>query len=469
MRMLRLLLMSAVVALPQELPTPVKEAITVLDSWVQAKVAEREQPGLSIGIVHDQRLVWAKGYGFADLEKKIAATPATSYRIASISKLFTATALLQLRDAGKLGMDDAVAEHLDWFDVKSRFHDTPGITIWHLITHTSGLPRESPVPYWNTKQFPSREEMIAMLAKQEAVFAPETEWKYSNLALAIAGEVVQSVSGEPYAAYIEGKILKPLGMTATRVLPQPGQAGLAAGYLRRAAGQARQPEEFTHTKGIAPAANLSSNVEDLAKFMMLQFRDGKPGGAQILRGATLREMQRIHWLRPDWRGGSGLGFQIRRAGSQTRVGHGGSLGGYRTQIEFVPEDKLGVIVLTNSNDGDPMLYVDQAFQIAGPAIVKALAKPKPAPKPDPKWDKYTGAYTWRNEESMVIVIEGQLCVVTPAADNPWETRTRLEPVTEHTFRMKGGASPGELLRFEMDAAGNVTRMWAGSGFRDRKK
>src|SRR5262245_53173236 len=97
----------------------VAAALQVLDAWVQATIASREQPGLSIGVVYDQDLIWAKGYGFADLAKQVPATPATLYRIASISKLFTATALLQLRDAGKLQLDDPVAKHLSWFKVKN--------------------------------------------------------------------------------------------------------------------------------------------------------------------------------------------------------------------------------------------------------------------------------------------------------------------------------------------------------------
>ena len=95
------------------------------------------------------------------------------------------------------------------------------------------------------------------------------------------------------------------------------------------------------------------------------------GGNQILKGSTLREMHRVQWLRPDWRSGWGLGFSIRRVGDQVRVGHGGSLPGHRTQIEIAPADKLGVIVLTNANDGDPLRYVNQAFTILTPAIQQA--------------------------------------------------------------------------------------------------
>src|SRR2546426_8705383 len=194
-------------------------ALTVLDAWIAATVAQREQPGLSIGIVYDQDLVWAKGYGFADLERRLPATPSTIYRIASISKLFTATAIMQLRDAGKLRLDDPVSKRLPWFSIKQTYDGGPPITIRQLITHTSGLPRELSGLNWSDLTFPGHEELRRVLPGQETVFAPETEWKYSNLAVSLAGEVVAHVSGEPWPQYVERHILQPLGMTATRAAP----------------------------------------------------------------------------------------------------------------------------------------------------------------------------------------------------------------------------------------------------------
>src|SRR5262249_42193189 len=162
------------------------------------------------GILYDQDLVWAKGFGYADVDKRTPATPRTIYRIASISKLFTSTAILQLRDQGKLQLDDPVAKHLPWFKVKSRHADAPAaVTVRHLLTHTSGLPRESPFPYWTDLKFPTREQLMQALVTQESVYPPETKWKYSNLALALAGEVVAAVSGEPYEEYVQKHILDP--------------------------------------------------------------------------------------------------------------------------------------------------------------------------------------------------------------------------------------------------------------------
>ena len=118
----------------------VADAITLLDLWIEEQVAYQQLPGLAIGIVHGGELIWAKGYGYSDIESKTPTTPDTLYRIGSITKLFTATAVMQLRDAGKLRLDDPVARHLPWFEIKSSFEDVPEVTVWHLLTHTAGLP-----------------------------------------------------------------------------------------------------------------------------------------------------------------------------------------------------------------------------------------------------------------------------------------------------------------------------------------
>jgi CubicO group peptidase (beta-lactamase class C family) len=439
----------------------VAAALQVLDVWVKATVASREQPGLSIGVVYDQELIWAKGYGFADLEKKVPATPATVYRIASISKLFTATAILHLRDAGKLGLDDPVAKHLPWYQIKDAHPGGPTVSIRHLLTHTSGLPREAVGVDWNDLKFPPRETMIQKLADQETVYAAETQWKYSNLALSLAGEIVTAVSGEPWPQYVQTHILQPLGMKATRALPGPDMPNLAVGYGRRVPGRPRDVEPFVDIAAERPAGNLASSVEDLAKFAALQLRDQPAGGSQVLKGATLREMHRVHWLWPDWKGGYGLGFRVRRAGEQTRVGHGGSLPGHRTDIEIASASKLAVIVLTNANDGDPVKYVDQAFSLLNPAVTRATAPASSAKKPDPTWEKYVGTYTWKHADVQVLMLDGELTMVLPEADNPWESRILLKPVRAHTFRLTPVgttyAAIGELLTFELDKEGNVRR------------
>lgn len=438
----------------------VAAALEVFDAWADWTARNREQPGVSIGIVYDQELIWARGYGYANIAKKIPATPATAYRIASISKTFTAHALLQLRDAGKLRLDDAISKWIPELQLAKIDPQSPAITIRQLLTHTAGIPREVDGGYWNDMNFPSREAMLPVLNRMGVVWEPDKQWKYSNVALSLAGYVVEAASGEKYADYVASHILAPLGMTGTRVIPQGDMPTLAVGYGRRVPGQPRRVEPFLDAAYMVPAANLASTVEDLARYESLQFRAGPAGGAQVLKGSTLAEMQRIHWLQPDWKNGWGLGWGISRRDDKTRIGHGGSVPGHRTQITMIPAEKFGVIVLTNAEDGRPSLYVNQAIAIVAPAIAKATATAAPAPTANPAWQKYVGLYTWEDDAIHVAILDGKLSLFDASDDNPWESKVTLEPVSDNVFRMKDGDQAGETVTFTVDPSGRVTRFEA---------
>lgn len=446
----------------------VAAALEVFDTWVDWTAKNRDQPAVSVGIVYDQELVFAKGYGYADLGRKIPATPATAYRIASISKTFTAHAILQLRDAGKLTLDDPITKWIPEFKFSGVDPERPVITIRHLLTHTSGIPREVDGTYWNDMKFPSREAMVPILNRMGVALPSETEWKYSNVAVALAGYIVEAASGEPYAEYIARHVLAPLGMTGTRVIPPTDMPSLVVPYGRRMPGKPRRVEPFFNGAYMTPASNLASTVDDLAKYISLQFRAGPAGGAQILKGTTLAEMQRVQWLQPDWKSGWGLGWGISRRDDQTRVGHGGSVPGNRTQISFVPSQKFGVIALTNSEDGRPGLYVNQAYAIVAPAIAKAAAAEAKTPVADPAWNKYVGVYTWEDEEIHVAILDGRLTMFDPSEDNPWESKVILEPVSANVFRQKGGDATGETVTFILDPAGKVVRYEAPGYYMSRR-
>jgi CubicO group peptidase (beta-lactamase class C family) len=445
----------------------VTAAIDLLSAWIESQLAYAELPGLSIGIVHDQTLLWARGFGHARLERRVPATADTLYRIASITKLFTSTAILQLRDAGKLRLDDPVAEHLPWFRIRQAQPDAPVITIRHLLTHTAGLPREAGFPYWSDANFPTPEQVRERLAQQQAALPAETEWKYSNLGMTLAGEIVAAVSGRPYGEYVTEHILAPLEMRHTLVsTPDPDAPGLATGYTRRLPSVPRHPAPFTDGRGITAAANMTTSVSDLARFAMLQFRDGPVGGAQILRGATLREMHRVHWLEPDWSAGWGLGFRVARDKGKTYVGHGGRVRGHRTLLQLCPADRIGVIVMINADDGNPVLFADKAFQWVAPAIVKATPAP-PCPAPPAAWQRYAGKYRSPWADVQVLVVDGSLAMIDPSQPDPTLTVTRLSPVGEHTFRIEtkdGFGANAELVVFELGADGRVVRIKVGENY-----
>lgn len=446
----------------------VRSSLELLAAWIEAQMAYRGIPGLSIAVVHDQDVVWAKGFGWADRDRKIPATPQTLYRVASITKLFTATAILQLRDAGKLRLDDPVRDHLPWFAPTTTHADAPPITIRHLITHTAGLPREAAFPYWTDGNFPSLDEIRATVPTQECVLPTETRWKYSNLALVVAGEVVATMSGMPWADYVQRHILDPLGMRETLVeTPHADHPRLARGYARRLPNGERAEAPHCDVSGVSAAAGLTTSVDDLARFAMLQFRDLPAGDAQVLRGRTLREMQRVHWLEPEWQAGRGLGFHIFRVQNRTLVGHGGSLRGYRSEIRFSPADRVAVIVMINADDGETRPVVEKAFEWVAPAIARAAAPPAAPPTPDPAWQRYLGRYRNAWGDAQVLVVGGRLTWIGPSLPDPMFAPATLVPDGEHAFRVDTKDAlgiPGERIVFELDAAGHVTRVRMGSNY-----
>jgi D-alanyl-D-alanine carboxypeptidase len=441
----------------------VKTAIAVFDSWVQQRVIDQELPGLSIGIVYDQELIWAKGYGYAELAKKTPATPSTAYRIASLTKLFTATAILQLRDAGKLQLDDPVSKYVPWFRLKDDFGDSPVITLRHLLTHTSGLPRELIGLYWDDMVFPDHDKFVQMFQEASTILPRETEFKYSNVAFSVLGDVVANASGQPYPEYVKAHILTPLGMNGTEVLPTKDMPTLATGYKFRKSGDARIPEPFIDLKGMVSCGNIASTVEDLAKFLSLQFRVGPAGGTQVLKGSTLAEMQRVQWLDTTWQSGHGLGWHMSRVEDRVRITHTGYVNGHTSSISACVPQKFGVIVLANADDAKPWVIAEQIWTIVAPAVKAAVATPDQPIASDTSWEKFTGEYEWVDGSfSRVLVAKGELVIIDPRSDNPWAERDRLEPLTDGTFRLKGGSQKGELVRFEADKSGKIVSMvWPG--------
>jgi D-alanyl-D-alanine carboxypeptidase len=445
----------------------VRSNLDLLQSWLDAQVEQRALPSLAVGIVYDQNLIWSKGFGYADAASQIPATSDTVYRIASITKLFTATAIMQLRDEGLLQLDDPVEKHLDWFALQNPFDDAPVVTIRHLLTHAAGLPREAAFPYWSDRNFPTVDEIRAALPTQSLALMPGTQWKYSNLGLALAGEIVEVVSGTAYADYIQTNILDPLEMAATYVQVPVDAPNSATGYGTRQPGGSRAVVPFTDCKGITPAANMASTVADLAKFAMLQMRGGPREGKQVLKGASIREMHQIHYLHPNWQTGRGLGFHLWRLHDKTLIGHGGALEGFRTDVQVSTEDKVAAVVLSNAHDAMPVYYMEKIFKWVAPALVKA-ANPSARAQPPDRWRSYVGRYAniWTSNVQ-VLLYNGKLIVVYPEGDDPLAYHVVLTPIDEGRFCIEGGDpgnAKGELAWFESDEQGNVTKLIMGNNF-----
>ena len=442
----------------------VASALKLVETWVEGQADYQDIPGVSAGIVYDQKLIWSRGFGFSDLEKKTPATPATIYSICSISKLFTSIAVMQLRDHGKLSLDEPIRTYIPWFKIKDKYPDAPEVTLRGILTHSSGLPREADYPYWTGPDylFPTREEIIARLSSQEELYPAETYYQYSNLGMALAGEVVAAISGESYADYVKKNILDPLGLKDTTPEIPASEKGkrLAAGYSAQLRDGSRKTMPFFQVRGIAPAAGFASTVEDLARLASWQLRLLAKGGKEVLAANTLKEMHRVHWMDADWKNSWGLGFSVSRRENRTLVGHGGACPGYRTQVTLSPKDKIAVIVLTNADDANPSRYADEIFDLVSPAIAQAVEAPGKAKKPDRDLEKYVGRYERPiGREMQVLIWYGELAVLSLPSDNPSESLTKLKRVKGNIFRrLRDDGELGEEVVFETGPDGKVVRL-----------
>ena len=279
----------------------VAEIAGKLEERIAAFVKEHRLPGVSAGIVVEDELAWSGGYGFADVSTKRSHDSQTLFRIASITKTFTATAILQLRDEGKLHLDDpAIAFLPELGDASSSFGRVETITLRRMLSHESGLMGDPPGARWFHDVYEaSPAANLARAAEIGTRIPPNVQQKYSNLAFQLLGEIVARVDGRSYVDAIHARILEPLGMRSSGFYPLPAdlEARRAVGYRAR-----WLADEFVPAEGMAefPAAEggLQSSVEDVARWLSAQFpmERAPENHRTVLADATLREMQRPRYL-----------------------------------------------------------------------------------------------------------------------------------------------------------------------------
>ena len=451
----------------------VQQAVELMKVWLEAQRAYDEIPGISAALVHDQSVLWSGGFGYRDVAARVPADAGTIYSICSISKLFTSIAVMQLRDRGKLRLDDPVATHLPWFRIKNTSPSAGDATIEGLLTHASGLPRESDHPYWTGPEykFPTREEIVARIEHQETLYPAETYYQYSNLGLTLAGEIVAAAGSVAYDEYIRTQILNPLELTSTTTEMPEAQRGkrLATGYSAIQRNGSRQPVPFFVTRGIAPAAGYASTAEDLARFASWQFRLLEKGGTEVLAANTLREMHRVHWVDPDFETTWGLGFAVSRANDETFVGHGGSCPGFRTQVLLKPDRQVATVFMANALGVNSSQWAQKMYEIVAPSIKAAVKEPGKAKPADPALTPYLGTYTsaFGGEFAVVRWEEGLALLALPTME-PVRNLTKLKKVDEHRFRrIRKDENLGDEIVFEMGADGKPTRFRMHSNYYPR--
>jgi D-alanyl-D-alanine carboxypeptidase len=353
-------------ATPAPAPAPAhdSELVTKIDSLAQDALAHAPVAGFSIAVVWHGHVVVAKGYGLADVDAKTPAAATSIFRIGSITKQFTAAAILQLATAGKLSVDDPLGKYLPDFPYGKQ------ITLRQLLTHTSGLKDYTSLPWFDEhmgEAFP-RAELVAKIAAEPLVFEPGTKWSYCNSGYYLLGLVIEKVSGQSYADYVKQHVLAPAGLADTAYCPQAQDYPRAAhGYQVKDAKLApAAPLDMAHPYA---AGSLCSTAPDLVAWMNA-LAHGKVVDAaawkQMTTPVTVAGQARPY----------GFGLFVSDLGGHKQIGHGGGINGFVSALEYYPDDDLYIAVLVDTES--PL-----ADQLAGSIARAALDVKEPPVKDEP--------------------------------------------------------------------------------------
>jgi D-alanyl-D-alanine carboxypeptidase len=434
-----------------------------LAGTVATFVAEHRLPGAAVGVVAGDELAWSLGFGYADVESETPSSPAGLYRIASITKTVTATAIMQLRDDGRLDLDDPVVQHLpELHTADGSVSPVDRVTLRRLLSHEAGLMTDPPGTTWSSREYLTDPSATLSRASEiRTAVPPSTQTKYSNLGFQLLGEVVARRSGMPYADYVRTHVLEPLGMSSTAFDPVPSE--LAS---RRATGYA--PRTFSDRLAVAepprpPASavaegGLWSCVEDLARWVSAQFRteDGPRSAERVLSGATLREMRRPRYLsNEEWTEAFAIGWYAKRRGEEVWIQHSGGLPGFITNVCFHAREPVGAIALLNGIAEASQLSMD----LGAIALDAVRSSPGPATLPAPLPDGYApllGLYTSPDERLPLSLEwrEGRLTFIS--LDDPTWRMVLLPTDDPSTFVVEPGTrESGESVVFERSAGGRI--------------
>jgi CubicO group peptidase (beta-lactamase class C family) len=423
--------------------------VAALARLVREAQANERIPSYSAAAIGNGEVVWQEARGLADVEAEAAATDDTQYRVGSITKTFTAVAIMQLRDAGDLDLDDRLEQH-----VPEASHAAP--TLRRLLTHLSGLQREMPGYVWETLEFPDRTGLVSGLADAEQVLPPGARWHYSNLAFALLGEVVARRSGLEYEDYVRERLLEPLGLTRTtfaRARPA-ASAYYVDPYTDRV-----HPEQNVIKGAFAPAGSLWSTTADLARWGMVLLE----GADGVLRKETAEEMRRFQAMADleEWKLGWGLGLMLFREGDRIFVGHLGSMPGFLAGLAISPKERAGAVALVNSGAGVKM---DELTRKLAVAVADAYPSEPDAWRPDAsvpaELEPLLGR--WWSEGSELVIRHRDGRLELRSADAPGDAPpTVFTPVGADRFRGVSGPEEGELLEVIRRDDGSVEKLyWA---------
>jgi len=315
-----------------------KQILPVIEEWVRFTGYYHEVPGVSMAIQQHNELLTAKAFGKSNLETKEKLTSETRFRIASHSKMFTATAIMELYATEKLSLDDKVTKYIDWFKPNEG-----NIRIKHLLTHSSGITRDAEFGQWYHHKFPDLNQFKKIMTEKFEILDPAVQIKYSNIAYTLLGQIIEIVSGISYTEYMRDLIQR-LGLVHTSSKIGETAKLHSLGYSIRMPGEERKSFPHVEAKVMDAATGFSSTPIDILKFYQAQMI-GQDKGLQY-GDYFKREMQNLQfkYKETEW----GLGFMRVRPHNTLFLGHGGGYPGFISFSAFNPDKELGIAVFTNT-------------------------------------------------------------------------------------------------------------------------
>ena len=331
--------------------TDYSSVIEIMKQLLPAVMARKDITGASVALIDGETIVWSEGFGYTNRSNKVKVTADTLFHVGSISKSFTALGVLQAADKGLLALDDPLKKHLSWFRVNSRFGaaEAESITIRHLLSHHSGLGSWSPLGNPSDPQYHTRtvEEVVKSTRDSWLKFPPGERFEYSNTGIDLAGYALEVTAGKPFAALMREEILAPLGMTASTFNQAEAtqKEACAVGYL----GKRPVPIVYGIVMPLVAAGGLFSSANDLARFVIAHLQGGAGGGQQIVSPRRWQEMYAPQFSTRNQVSGYGLGIYKAIQHDTVRLSHGGLGYGISTHYRFLPEHRIGVVLLTNQD------------------------------------------------------------------------------------------------------------------------
>ena len=337
-------------------PSDSAELEAFVDQLFARHMVASHTPGAVFVLVKDGRVMFMKGYGLASLEKKTPVAPErTLFRVASISKLFTATAIMQLCERGKVDLHQDINRYLTGFQLKNTYPRP--VTLADVTTHTAGFDGESVgiVARSQREIVPLGEHLARWMPPR--VMPPGETWSYSNYGFALAGYVVETTSGTPFSRYIDENIFQPLGMNRSSFLLPPQLApDLAMGYSYLSGKYVPRPYYYMN---VGPCGALVTTATDIARFMIAHLQEGRYGETRILRDETAREMHATHFRPSPGFDGMAYGFVESSRRGRRRLEHSGGLPGFQSLIRIVPAEQIGYFA---SATGDSVFFLPDLFR-----------------------------------------------------------------------------------------------------------